>query len=91
MYNNRDTQDSIADLTQKIEALQSEVDRMRAIMNQQNQPKPYTVTLTPNSTDSLTELVKPVARRISDIGLPSISKIFGGTLASDIETKDIKK
>ena len=91
MDNNRDTQDSIADLTQKIEALQSEVDHMRTIMNQQNLPKPYNITITPNSTDSLTELVRPVAKRISDIGLPSISKIFGGTLASEIETKDIKK
>jgi hypothetical protein len=64
---------------------------MRLAMSQHNLPKPYSVTITPNSTDSLSELVKPVAKRISDIGLPSISKIFGGTLASEIETKDLKK
>lgn len=91
MDNNRETQDSIADLNQKIEALKSEVDYMRSVINQQNLTKPYTVTITPNSTDSLTELVKPVSKRISDMGLPSISKIFGGTLASEIETKDVKK
>lgn len=91
MDNSRNTQDSIADLNQKIEVLRSEVEHMRLAMSQQNLPKPYTVTITPNSTDSLSALVKPVAKRISDIGLPSISKIFGGTLASEIETKDIKK
>lgn len=88
---NKDTQDSITELQKEIAELKSEVAHMRSVMNQQNMPKPYTVTITPNSTDSLVELVKPVSKRISDIGLPSISKIFGGTLASEIETKDIKK
>jgi hypothetical protein len=91
MDKNRDTQDSIAELNQKIDDLKSEIDYIRSIMNQENSQKPYIITVAQNSTDSLTELAKPVSKRISDMGLPSISKIFGGTLASEIETKDIKK